>query len=703
MLFAVGYGNTIHSEEIVDMNNTKSTTGYNDEIFYISNNTGHSEEPQIIKNGSNIYMLWIDDSSASRNIYFKKSSDNGCTFGPTIDLGVGKGGSLDPKMVVSGNYVYVIWEYTPENNGMIYWTRSADNGASFEKVKNLGNNTGFNGFPQLAASGSNVFATWHDATDGIVFLRSTDNGASFEKVKNLGNNTGFNGFPQVAAAANNVYVAWTDNAQEKYGQIFFTRSTDNGESFGEPFLVYKGQESYANTTALSPKLVAGSGDNNVYLLWQSGRVVQHARVSALISDVLFTRSTDNGESFGDIVNLSNYSGWAVDPQIAVSEEGGVHVVWTNNAQEKYGQIFFTRSTDNGESFGDIVNLSNYSGWAVDPQIAVSEEGGVHVVWTNNSTGNEEIILRNDGQVKSCISSNFTGKPINSDGIRNNQSLSEKSINVAIVEPTFTQAAYDKSFYMFYEIYDEEIIGKDTINFTNYTSLLSSRVPDNTGNWSGTYQIVNHLKWLIPKSSIDVLGDEDVHSRSSIFSPNGENLYDVIMLQHQEYVSQQEYNNLKKFVSNGGILFLLTGNVFYGEVEYDEKNNTIKFVKGHNFAFNGQSAWRSVKERWMDETSEWTGGNYKCCFAWEFVFHNDPFGITHNEEHHVTNPKAKILLDYNATAAKSDEEFIIATYALEYKKGTVLTLGIWTVNKLFENERFLRFFDSLLFQYALIDS
>jgi hypothetical protein len=325
------------------------------------------------------------------------------------------------------------------------------------------------------------------------------------------------------------------------------------------------------------------------------------------------------------------------------------------------------------------------------------------VWTNNATGNEEIILKNDAQVKNCISSNFTGKSINSDGIRNNQNLSEKSINVAIVEPTFTQAAYDKSFYMFYEIYDEEIIGKDRSNFTNYTSLLSSRVPDNTGNWSGTYQIVNHLKWLIPKSSIDVLGDEDVHNGSSIFSPNGENLYDVIMLQHQEYVSQQEYNNLKKFVSNGGILFLLTGNVFYGEVQYDEKNNTIKFVKGHNFAFNGQSAWRSVKERWMDETSEWTGGNYKCCFAWEFVFHNDPFGITHNEEHHVTNPKAKILLDYNATADKSDEEFIIATYALEYKKGTVLTLGIWTVNKLFENERFLRFFDSLLFQYALTDA
>ena len=39
----------------------------------------------------------------------------------------------------------------------------------------------------------------------------------------------------------------------------------------------------------------------------------------------------------------------------------------------------------------------------------------------------------------------------------------------------------------------------------------------------------------------------------------------------------------------------------------------RLVKGHNFAFNGETAWRSVKERWMEETSEWTGGNYKCCF------------------------------------------------------------------------------------------
>lgn len=105
VLYALGFNNTVHAVEYVDSNSTKSIGGYNNEVFYISNNTGHSEEPQIIKNENNIYILWIDDTSGSRNIYFKKSSDNGCTFSPTIDLGIRKGGSLDPKMLVSGNYV----------------------------------------------------------------------------------------------------------------------------------------------------------------------------------------------------------------------------------------------------------------------------------------------------------------------------------------------------------------------------------------------------------------------------------------------------------------------------------------------------------------------------------------------------------------------------------------------------------------------
>ena len=633
-------------------NKIDQDSSYDIDTTNLSNNIGHSELPQLMSYGNNVYVVWIDDTSGKRNIYFKRSTDNGCTFGPTMELGNQKGGSIDPKMAVSGNNVYVLWEHTPGNNGGIFFTRSTDNGGTFSSIKNLGNNTGLNGFPQIAVSGNNVFVAWRDATHGI----------------------------------------------------FFTRSTDNGGTFGNPVILYKVKNEGIGSKVFGPRITTYPRSDNVYVVWHSGDIKQHARVKALISDAQYIRSTDNGATFGNVVNLSNYSGSSVNPQIAVSQNN-VYAVWTNNFQEKYGQVFLTRSTDNGATFGDIVNLSNYSGSSVNPQIAVSQNN-VYAVWTNNVTGNEDIFFKKDvSNNNNCIPSNTANR---SDDLDNSKTVGEvkslKAKNIAIVEDTFTQAAYDKSFYMFYEIYYPYIKNTDTpSNFTKYTDLLSSRLTENSKNSSGTRQIVNHLKWLTPKSTIDVLGDEDVHNGSSLFRANGTNVYDVIMLDHLEYVSQQEYDNLKRFVANGGILMLLAGNMFYAEVEYDQNTDTIRLVNGHDFAFNGKTAGKGDRERWERETSEWVGSNYKCCFSDEFIFRNDPFGITHVEEQAITNPKAKILLDYNATINKPDPgKFVIATYELEYKKGKVITLGLYTVNKLFENERFLRFFDSLLFQYALGD-
>ena len=629
-------------------NKIDQDSSYDIDTTNLSNNIGHSELPQLMSYGNNVYVVWIDDTSGKRNIYFKRSTDNGCTFGPTIELGNQNGGSIDPKMAVSGNNVYVLWEHTPGNNGGIFFTRSTDNGGTFSSIKNLGNNTGFNGFPQIAVSGNNVFVVWHDATHGIFFTRSTDNGGTFSSIKNLGNNTGLNGFPQIAVSGNNVFVAWRDATHG----IFFTRSTDNGGTFGNPVILYKVKNEGIGSKVFGPRITAYPRSDNVYVVWHSGDIKQHARVKALISDAQYIRSTDNGATFGNVVNLSNYSGSSVNPQIAVSQ---------NN---------------------------------------------VYAVWTNNVTGNEDIFFKKDvSNNNNCIPSNTANR---SDDLDNSKTVGEvkslKAKNIAIVEDTFTQAAYDKSFYMFYEIYYPYIKNTDTpSNFTKYTDLLSSRLTENSKNSSGTRQIVNHLKWLTPKSTIDVLGDEDVHNGSSLFRANGTNVYDVIMLDHLEYVSQQEYDNLKRFVANGGILMLLAGNMFYAEVEYDQNTDTIRLVNGHDFAFNGKTAGKGDRERWERETSEWVGSNYKCCFSDEFIFRNDPFGITHVEEQAITNPKAKILLDYNATINKPDPgKFVIATYELEYKKGKVITLGLYTVNKLFENERFLRFFDSLLFQYALGD-
>jgi Na+/H+ antiporter NhaD/arsenite permease-like protein len=83
------------------------------------------------------------------------------------------------------------------------------------------------------------------------------------------------------------------------------------------------------------------------------------------------------------------------------------------------------------------------------------------------------------------------------------------------------------------------------------------------------------------------------NNNSSTSNNGINAYDVIILGHQEYVTQKEYYNLKRFVGNGGTMIVLDGNVFYAEVRYDENTQIVTLVKGHSWAYNGRSAWRSV--------------------------------------------------------------------------------------------------------------
>jgi hypothetical protein len=136
-------------------------------------------------------------------------------------------------------------------------------------------------------------------------------------------------------------------------------------------------------------------------------------------------------------------------------------------------------------------------------------------------------------------------------------------------------------------------------------------------------LLHNLKWATPQSNITVITYADVDS-SGIFLKNGDNRYDVVILGHQEYVIQREYDNFKRFVFNdGGTMIILDGNIFYAEVDYDNCTETIRLVKGHGWAFNGKSAWKSVGERWANETANWVGSNY-LCYSCDITFANNPF-------------------------------------------------------------------------------
>jgi hypothetical protein len=281
------------------------------------------------------------------------------------------------------------------------------------------------------------------------------------------------------------------------------------------------------------------------------------------------------------------------------------------------------------------------------------------------------------------------------------------IKVAVVIPTFTAAAYRHSFYVFYQKY---ALVPHAMNVTTDLNLLSSKIPtistvdlasSSSARSSFTMlSLLRNLKWLTGDSNITVLTDTDVDNGSIFTKDMKSNAYNIVILGHQEYVTQQEYDNLRKFVANGGTMIILDGNVFFAQVKFNKSNQMITLVKGHSWAYNGKSAWKSVNERWRNETATWVGSNY-LCYKCVSKFVNDPFGYKPHEEQYITNPNDIILLNYNASLPSYllHKKPVIASYELGYKKGRVIALGIYS-DDIISNGKFQRYLDSLLLQYDI---
>jgi hypothetical protein len=147
-----------------------------------------------------------------------------------------------------------------------------------------------------------------------------------------------------------------------------------------------------NTISFDPLRNIGSGDspraapavaasgNNVHVVWRSLSQGGEGMIR-------HARSTDGGGDFGNSGGIDRTAGDSSAPAVAVSGNN-VHVVWSDNSPGNF-EILYSRSTDGGGDFGDNMNISHTAGDSSAPAVAVSGNN-VHVVWHDNSLGNLEI-------------------------------------------------------------------------------------------------------------------------------------------------------------------------------------------------------------------------------------------------------------------------------------------------------------------------
>lgn len=74
----------------------------------LSNNDGGSESPDIAAIKNMVYVVWRDTSPGNSDIFYRRSTDGGATFGPTINLSNNQGSSGSPALAVDHNNVYLV-------------------------------------------------------------------------------------------------------------------------------------------------------------------------------------------------------------------------------------------------------------------------------------------------------------------------------------------------------------------------------------------------------------------------------------------------------------------------------------------------------------------------------------------------------------------------------------------------------------------
>ena len=313
------------------------------------------------------------------------------------------------------------------------------------RISNAGENSTA---PQLILSGNNVYVGWIDNNGNkfdISFAKSADGGSSFGAPINLGNPS-----PKgadhlyISESGGKIYGVWQSFSSEG-SDIYFSTSPDGGNTFGSPAkLNEEGKDSAFPQIAVS--------GTHVYTVWLE-------RTQGNITNVVFSKSDDNGNSFSKPTVLTNHSGNSGLPQI-YADANDVYILWEDNSLGNF-DIFFAKSTDAGNTFGAFTNISNDAGESGTPRMVVVGKD-IDIAWMDNAPGNFDIMFS-----KSTDGGSTFSKPLDISKSKKDAGYPELAVSENNVYVTWTNTMEGNNYdILFSKSSDGGHTFTDPINISN---------------------------------------------------------------------------------------------------------------------------------------------------------------------------------------------------------------------------------------------
>ena len=331
-------------------------------VVNVSNDSTQSRSGDMAISGQNVYVTWTDSSETGsdpaflNDVFFKKSNNNGASFSSPINL---SNIVLDshivevvPKIAASGNNVYVVWSESFYGSGpfpqhLVKITASNNNGDNFNSpiVIHSGDRAEIQ---NIIAYNNFVYVIWNTnediGEDIIRFTRSADSGLTFTPFNTVSAGPSHDlQYGDMTAQTNNVYVGYTASRSDlDISNVYFRTSHNSGETFSIP-LKFDLDSIYSHGIKL-----AASG-NNVYALWlEEDGLGDRA--------LMLATSTDHGDTFDAPSRITDF-GDIQSPDIGAIGNN-VYVSFRDDGPTGI-DVFFLRSSNNGQSFGSPENITNH--------------------------------------------------------------------------------------------------------------------------------------------------------------------------------------------------------------------------------------------------------------------------------------------------------------------------------------------------------
>ena len=344
-----------------------------------------------------IYAIWqgnlIDTTS---NIYFTKSIDGGLTFSADLIIfqETDSINHMFPSLAVSqdGN-IHIAWTAIT-NNGAdynVWYTKSIDGGNSFETPIHITTNNA-SILPNIATYNNYVYIFYVYATNypmaDYYFVRSTNNGDVFDSPIQINDAacTGgieFEGLTSLALdSSGNIYLAWVDGRRANgNGDIYFAKSTDNGQNFSTNIMVNDINQSGADSIQYIPSIAIGSS-NDIYVTFTDKRLGDDWSNNR----VYISKSSDGGSTFSTETLLAGHNETCKSHDIIINSNDEINVALNTFANSHWGIWLFV-SDDGGNNFSAPVALSD----SLDKEygevyMAPGNNAEVYTLWTDNREG-----------------------------------------------------------------------------------------------------------------------------------------------------------------------------------------------------------------------------------------------------------------------------------------------------------------------------